>query len=1209
MREEEEAPSSEVVRVPRLQSLTFTLPPLSFPSALSISPPSASAASAAASDDGFEGRSHRSAKAAVIDGSMDQHSSSSNSEWAPTTSYSSPLVMNDGHASPSCTTNTKPPSTSTRTRSSSNASERTQTTLRVTRVIHSSSAISVVSPTASSSSSMNSLTPLASPTSSTPTVTVPSYSGISRSGEAEEEGEASRRLTSEYAVLQSQSGPSQSSSSASRPAVLHERHHYSQSALEDNSDESDSHQQRTAIPTTAIPQLDSDSVLRGRASSSSRSRSSSSRRDSLSRSTSTAVPLPSSSSQSSTLRRSASTETSTTASAHLSPDHHHYHQHHRQRDEETPATATADDPSSADSSYSYSLVALTSSSPIRPSLVSPSSSCSSDLSEQQQRRHLRPEEEEAEPAPYEPIRKQLDYQISLKGQQGTKPLSTVHSSSSRSQTFDSAPEQSHPASQEGESSTFLTSPSASSSLPTSSASPSSLPVLSLATRPDLSYRIPSFGESETLTAALPDSLAKLVIHDLPLSTNLTIHSAPVARESLDDDQEVEYSDKEGARVESPVEILEDLSPSPSEGISTTPPRARHHLPQHFHNHHAQLNRLSSSLPASPTQATHAGLAEALSASTSSSSSRRLTSLHIPLLRASLDLPSTVSSPTSRLPLTPLEEIDSPDMRLDSPADLAELSNPFDTKSFSEHLSGAIVEAQRSSLEQEQRQAAESNDANEVFYHTLLEFVNSESGYTADLTDLVEVHFSLLSFARFVTEEQRKIIIRDAARLLDLHRRLQEKLKRVDEDLGWIREDDEQSDWNPPITPSTIDAESPTSEYASVSAYTPASTTTSSRSPMSASASPKKSRSPARRFKSSDATVLDAARRISAIFANEAQNLSDAYRPFCSGHSEAMEAVKALSTGTSKPEWGAFESQCTAHLASRKRRNSTSYPSSSSRLHFADFLIKPVQRICRYPLLFGSLVKNAQKTALMRAGSLRHDSRDLTGAGLASSLLMGQSADVEKSIDRIREALQASKTVAAAVDTAQKLRSLEIATVKLARRIEVNNSDHVSLLNRLDQVVLVGSAHVIYAHAPTISLQGLPSVVKAGFYGLVLYNSHLVFFKVKKTNVYEPRHWLPLRLFGLQKVADGEGTLPYAFRMVCGDHTFEVGSLCHAEQDIWLEAIEQATTACRKKWLEAIANNPIAIDENPFRIRCFPVICLNRSQQGAHFSRRVDLVIK
>lgn len=303
----------------------------------------------------------------------------------------------------------------------------------------------------------------------------------------------------------------------------------------------------------------------------------------------------------------------------------------------------------------------------------------------------------------------------------------------------------------------------------------------------------------------------------------------------------------------------------------------------------------------------------------------------------------------------------------------------------------------------------------------------------------------------MTEEQRTIIIRDATRLVDLHRRLQEKLKRVDDDLGWIREDDEDTELLSLPSPSDADElESPISEYGSCAAYTPSSESSSSsrqQQYFAAASTPfseKSSTKATRRFKSSDATVLDAARRISAIFVNESQNLSDAYRPFCSGHLEAMEVVKVLSSGTMKPEWDAFEAQCTAHLSSRKRRKSSAFPTSSSRLHFADFLIKPVQRICRYPLLFGNLLKNAQKTGLAKASDQvqryhqRQDSYASTSSGVASALLPSATTDVSKSIDRIREALQTSKVVAAAVDTAQKMRSLEIATVKLARRIEVQS---------------------------------------------------------------------------------------------------------------------------------------------------------------------------
>lgn len=313
---------------------------------------------------------------------------------------------------------------------------------------------------------------------------------------------------------------------------------------------------------------------------------------------------------------------------------------------------------------------------------------------------------------------------------------------------------------------------------------------------------------------------------------------------------------------------------------------------------------------------------------------------------------------------------------------------------------------------------------------------------------LQVHFSLLSFARFITEEQRTIIVRDAARLVDLHRRLQEKLRRVDDDLGWVREDgggeeegiSDESNLPSPLETDDTDS-SITDEQASTSStYTPSSPARPYYPSRSSFSILKRSKISARRFKSSDATVLDAARRISAIFLNEAENLSDAYRPFCSGHSEAMEIVKALSTASAtKVEWDIFEAQCTAHLASRRNKKSSS---SSSRLHFADFLIKPVQRICRYPLLFGSLLKNAQKTALFKASQQYSIARDETQSTITSfsslSPYSGTGTDVGKSIERIREALQTAKTVAAAVDHAQKLRSLEIATVKLARRIVVQS---------------------------------------------------------------------------------------------------------------------------------------------------------------------------
>ena len=217
----------------------------------------------------------------------------------------------------------------------------------------------------------------------------------------------------------------------------------------------------------------------------------------------------------------------------------------------------------------------------------------------------------------------------------------------------------------------------------------------------------------------------------------------------------------------------------------------------------------------------------------------------------------------------------------------------------------------------------------------------------------QVHFGLLSYARFVTDEQRDIIVRNAAHLLEIHLRLQAKLQRVDEDLGWIRS---HAEYNQDGSPSS-----------------------------------------SKQFKSSNTTVADAARRISSIFFNEAFMLADAYRPFCSGHKEAVEVIR--SEPLSRIEWDFFEAQCTNQLALRK--------SNSSRLQFADFLIKPVQRICKYPLLFSNLLKYAPQ------------------------------AEDPKSFEKMTVAFETLKGVAEGVDEAQKQRILEIATVKLALRMDIH----------------------------------------------------------------------------------------------------------------------------------------------------------------------------
>jgi hypothetical protein len=52
-----------------------------------------------------------------------------------------------------------------------------------------------------------------------------------------------------------------------------------------------------------------------------------------------------------------------------------------------------------------------------------------------------------------------------------------------------------------------------------------------------------------------------------------------------------------------------------------------------------------------------------------------------------------------------------------------------------------------------------------------------------------------------------------------------------------------------------------------------------------------------------------------------------------------------------------------------------------------------------------------------------------------------------------------------------------------------------------------------------------------YWGVFLYNSHVVMAKIKKRASYEPREWLPLRMFDIQDLEDGQG-LSSSFLFFC-----------------------------------------------------------------------------
>jgi hypothetical protein len=84
---------------------------------------------------------------------------------------------------------------------------------------------------------------------------------------------------------------------------------------------------------------------------------------------------------------------------------------------------------------------------------------------------------------------------------------------------------------------------------------------------------------------------------------------------------------------------------------------------------------------------------------------------------------------------------------------------------------------------------------------------------------------------------------------------------------------------------------------------------------------------------------------------------------------------------------------------------------------------------------------------------------------------------------------------------------------------------------LGPTLLVGAMHVVHYGAGALSSYGgqagqggaAGDAIKVKYLGLFLYQTHLVMAKVKKRASYEPREWLPLRMFDAQNLEEGQGS--------------------------------------------------------------------------------------
>ncbi|KAH7914400.1 hypothetical protein BJ138DRAFT_1143944 [Hygrophoropsis aurantiaca] len=355
--------------------------------------------------------------------------------------------------------------------------------------------------------------------------------------------------------------------------------------------------------------------------------------------------------------------------------------------------------------------------------------------------------------------------------------------------------------------------------------------------------------------------------------------------------------------------------------------------------------------------------------------------------------------------------------------------------------------------------------------------------------------------------------------------------------------------------------------------------------------------------------------VASLFVERASGFNE-YQAFCSGHPEAFDLVRKVQQ-EHPVEWEHFERRCASmasdmcsnaseHLSSmagvteddqngaggqagsKKRRHSLSsleaaprpqtlaqvrsnsnlkVPLSASeighsdrakrdrahRLVFMDYLIKPVQRICKYPLLLDQL-QIASSGSKSASGSSRDSSVLSSRACLTSP---------ESETDAVHEALIAMRTVANSVDEARRRQDLAMKSSLIVSRITQAVVSATSSYTRIQSLTtaflsslgpchLAGSLDVVHYHA---NYSGSGGTVKAKYLGAFLYpGGYIVLVKVTKGKVYEPKHWFSLTGFDLVDAKTDDALLPSWFRLSCKGHVFELAASCRREKDIWMDGI-------------------------------------------------------
>ncbi|KAI8991797.1 hypothetical protein BDF20DRAFT_909527 [Mycotypha africana] len=257
-----------------------------------------------------------------------------------------------------------------------------------------------------------------------------------------------------------------------------------------------------------------------------------------------------------------------------------------------------------------------------------------------------------------------------------------------------------------------------------------------------------------------------------------------------------------------------------------------------------------------------------------------------------------------------------------------------------------------------------------------------------------------------------------------------------------------------------------------------------------------------------------------------------YKQYCDLHAEAWTLTSEY---RSRPEWADFLKECsiiqtqlslvstTLNLFNRQGEQKQSYYEQQKKLHFEDYLIKPVQRICRYQLLIKEIMKYIPPRC--------------TEYNLWKTLL-----------DKMHE-------IVTEIDELKYQRELKERTDRFIQRLSGDwrlTKNHVA---ELGNIILAGAIEVTYsAIGQTFS--------KPKYLGCFIFSTYMIMVKPKKVTYYEPKYWFPLCSATFENLEDIEGQREHSFVVRCKKHAFIFTATCSHEKQLWTKKLTQVISECK-----------------------------------------------